>query len=426
MKRPLFSELRTIYETSAADPHTYRLTIKLKDLVDGSVLRRAADQTMERYPYFRVKLCNDGGCLFFEDNPAPVPVLHTKKRIVLGGAQTAGHLLAFCYWKNRLYIDVYHGLADGGGIMPLLKTLFYYYFSDFYEVTLSSEGIRLSGSAVSPEEWEDPAERPLSKERSGLAAKWDQPAFQIGTGGIARITPDSIVYNLRIPEKEFMRFNISNDGSPATIVALILARVIDRLHPEKTLPPVIAMCVNQRKALRAPLAHQSLVGDVRLPYYGRIRELPFSTQATCFRGMVTLQSDDDMVLDEIREYQSLMEHLKTLGSDAERQALCQKRMRQLSGCFTATVSYVGKASFGEMERYIQENEALPSTALPSSHVPLTVEMSAVNGYFFLNFIQYFQESDYFSAFIRELRDNALDYDVLNVAEARYPQIELPI
>ena len=109
-----------------------------------------------------------------------------------------------------------------------------------------------------------------------------------------------------------MRFNISNDGSPATIVALLLARAIDALHPDAGLPPVIAMCVNQRKALRAPLAHQSLVGDVRLPYTGKIRGLDFSTQATCFRGMVTLQTDEEMVLDEIREYQELVGHLKAM------------------------------------------------------------------------------------------------------------------
>ena len=41
MKKPLFSELRTIYETSAADPHTYRLTIKLKDMVDEMKMRYA-------------------------------------------------------------------------------------------------------------------------------------------------------------------------------------------------------------------------------------------------------------------------------------------------------------------------------------------------------------------------------------------------
>ena len=171
----------------------------------------------------------------------------------------------------------------------------HYYCSAFYEADLSEDGVRLCDDPVPQEEWDDPAEKPLGTERQGLTLKWNKPAFQVAKAGIARMTPDSITFNMRIPEKAFMRFNLSNDGSPATIVALLLARTIDALHPNAALPPVIAMCVNQRKALRAPLAHQSLVGDVRLSFTDRIKALPFSTQATCFRGMVTLQSDADMV-----------------------------------------------------------------------------------------------------------------------------------
>ena len=255
--------------------------------------------------------------------------------------------------------------------------------------------------------------------------KWNQPAFQIEDGGIVRLIPDSFVYNIRIPEKEFMRFSISNDGSPATIVALLLARTVSALHPDADLPPVIAMCVNQRKALKAPLARQSLVGDVRLPYTDRMKKLPFSEQATCFRGMVALQSDENTVLNDIREYKKLIAHLETLGSHEQRRQCCIKHMKELSSCVSATVSYVGQADFKDAEYYIQEYEALPSTALPSTHVPLTVEMSAVNGYFFINFIQYFEETDYLEVFIRQLRENEIDYDVLNTVRARYPRVQLP-
>ena len=426
MKQVLYSEIRTIYETTEADPHTYRITIKLKDLVDGTILRQAVDLTMQRYPYFCVRLSIEDGALFFEDNPAPVPIFVGKRRTLLSSEETDGHLMAFCYWKNRLYLDVYHGLTDGGGIGPLIKTLLYHYCSLYYEIPLSTEGIRLSDSPVLSEEWEDPAKKPLSATKTGLVSKWEQPAFQLQDGGIVQMLPDAWVYNIRIPEKEFMRFNISNDGSPATIASLLLARTIQALHPEAELPTVIAMCVNQRKALKAPFAHQSLVGDVRLPYKEKMKKMPFAAQATCFRGMVSLQSDNDMVLDEIRDYQALMRHLETLDSMEARKAWCVQRMEALSRCITATVSYVGKATLGEAERYIQEYEALPSTALPSTHVPLTIEMSAINGYFFLNFIQYFQETDYLNMFIRQLRENDIDYDVLNVTEARYPRIELPI
>lgn len=426
MKRELYSELRTLYETTAADPHTFRLTIKLKDLIDGDLLRAAVGRTMRRYPYFRVRLSTMDGEPCFEDNPAPVPVIHSNQRVVLGSEQTAGHLLCFCYWKNRLHIDAYHGLTDGGGIYHLIKSLLYYYCSAFYEIGLSADGICLSDDPVRQEEWDDPAAVRLEGGKRGLASKWHQPALQLEDAGIVRLVPDGSVITLRIPEAAFMRFNMSNDGSPATIVALLLARAIDALHPGAELPPVIAMCVNQRKALRAPYAHQSLVGDVRLPYAGRIRGLDFSTQATCFRGMVTLQSDADMVLDDIRDYQALVDQLRAMDDPQERRDCCVRGMEALSKCVTATVSYVGKASLGEAEYFIQEFDALPSTALPSTHVPLTVEMSAVNGYFFLNFIQYFHEEDYFKTFVSQLRKNNIDYDVLDVTEARYPSVEIAL
>ena len=427
MKTELYSELRTIYETSYADPHTYRITIKLKDMIDGGVLRRAVDRTMQRYPYFAVRLRRDGAQPYFESNPLPVPVLETGERVTLGTEQTNYHLMAFCWRQNRLHIDAWHALTDGGGSYPMLKTLLYEYCSEYYGIGMDSSQVRLPGSPVSEAELADPARVPLSPEHTGWTEKWSSPAFQLADGGIVHLTPGSIATTIRIPEKDFIAFNLSNDGSPGTIAALLLARTIDQLHHDQITdePVVIAMCVNQRKALAAPLAHQSLVGDVRLVYSRRMRDMPFDMQATCFRGMVALQSDTDMVLDEIRDYQALMRELEALPTYKERHAVCVDRMNRLSRCLTATVSYVGKAGMGDAERYIQEFDALPSTALPSSHVPLTVEMSAMNGSIFMNFIQYFTETDYFDRFIAQLRENNIDYDVLNRVTALYPNIEIP-
>lgn len=184
--------------------------MKLKDIVDGSVLRQAVALTMQRNPYFRVRLVMDHDRICFEDNPAPVPVLHTDRRIVLGSEQTQSHLIAFCYWKNRLCIDCCHGLTDGGGIAPLISTLLYYYCSQYYGTPLSSEGIRLADSPVLPQEWEDPARIPI-RDIKPLVAKWNQPDFAIETGSIVHVTPESDVYNIRISEEAFMRFNLSND-----------------------------------------------------------------------------------------------------------------------------------------------------------------------------------------------------------------------
>lgn len=301
MRHPLYAELRTVYEATAENPRTFRITIKLKDMVDPDVLRHAVRKTMQRYPYFRVRLIIDENDVSFEDNPMPTPVLHTDGPIMLGGYETQSHLLAFCWWKNKVHIDVWHALTDGGGIHHLLQTFLYYYCSEYYGRELSSEGIWLADDEVAAEEWVDPMRKPMLVDPGFLVDKWHDRAFQIAGGGIARIGKRCIVYNILIPEDEFMRFNISNEGSPGTVIALFLSRAISSVHPE---------------------------------------------------------TDDP-------------------------------------------------------------------TALPSCETLLTLELSAVNGSFYVNFMQFFEEDAYLRAFIGQLRENGINYDVLYQEQTKYPGFVCP-
>ena len=185
------------------------------------------------------------------------------------------------------------------------------------------------------------------------------------------------------------------------------------------------MCVNQRRALKAPLAHQSLVGDARLVFKEPMKAMGFEEQETCFRGMVSIQTDDDMVLSEVREYQELMDELAGLPSHVERVALCQRLADEKSRIFTATVSYVGKADLGEAAFYVQEFQVMPSTALPSCSTPIIIELSAVNRFFYASFLQNFSGVEYVNAFIAQLRENGINYDVLYQEPARFPGLEWP-
>ena len=71
MEQGLFTELRPMYSTSREHPHDIRIRVRMRDLVDPDVLRRAVDTTMRRYPYFCVELRNDGQYVFV-DNPGPL------------------------------------------------------------------------------------------------------------------------------------------------------------------------------------------------------------------------------------------------------------------------------------------------------------------------------------------------------------------
>ena len=88
---------------------------------------------------------------------------------------------------------------------------------------------------------------------------------------------------------------------------------------------------------------------------------------------------------------------------------------------TATVSYVGKANYKEAERYIRDFRAWTSSASNG----LLVEVSAVSGRFTLDFIQHFSNPIVVDAFLKELEDNGIVYDLQDVQALDLPNIKLP-
>jgi hypothetical protein len=56
MEQKLYTELRPLYVTTDENPNEIRIRIRMRDLIDPQILRRAVDKTMKRYPYFCVEL----------------------------------------------------------------------------------------------------------------------------------------------------------------------------------------------------------------------------------------------------------------------------------------------------------------------------------------------------------------------------------
>ena len=87
---------------------------------------------------------------------------------------------------------------------------------------------------------------------------------------------------------------------------------------------------------------------------------------------------------------------------------------------TATVSYVGKANYREAEQYIRDFRTWTSSPADG----LTIEISAVNGRFTLDFLQTFSNPVFVNAFLKELEENGIVYDLQDVNELDLPNIEL--
>ena len=419
MEQKLFTEIRPLYVTTKESPNEIRLRIRMRDLIDPEVFRHAVDTTMERYPYFCVELQRRDGQFYFAENHRPVVITNSLHGVELNSEDSNFHMIAFCWQDNWIILDVFHGMTDGAGAYEVMRTLLYYYCTERYNVELNDEGIRLVGDEISEEEWADPV---ANRTDLPTPTRNEMPNAlnPVAAAGLEEDRQQT-AYSIAISESEFMRFTLDNDGSPGTMVALLLSRAIAKLFPEAEDAIRIALCVNQRKALGTPLAHQSLVGGVMLEYKDGMRDWPLGRQGTIYRGMVFAQTEEETVLAGAASNAGMVQMILSKESDAERLEVIAAINEMTKKLITATVSYVGKANYKEAEQYIRDFRSWTSSASNG----LLVEIAAVNGRFVIDFLQKFSSPLYVNAFLKELEDNGIVYDLQDVQELDLPNIKLP-
>lgn len=107
MRQELYSELRTIYETTDAYPHSLRVTMTMKDMVDGEKLKQAVRLTMKRYPYFCVRLIREGEKYFFLENSQDLVVINSYETITLEVSAVNGHFFVnfIQSFEEQYYFD---------------------------------------------------------------------------------------------------------------------------------------------------------------------------------------------------------------------------------------------------------------------------------------------------------------------------------
>lgn len=410
MNRKLFTELRTIY----SGHNTIRIRIRMRDLIDPDALRDAVDTTMKRYPYFCVEIQRDPE-LCFADNPRPVVISSSLSGVELNAKESNFHLISFSCTDNWIEMDISHAMTDGTGAYEVIRTLLYYYVSRRYGLELPTDGIRIVGDAISPEEWVDPV---LTAENLPTPGRTDlSRALNVVRAAGLEAKRNPTVYSIAIPEDEFMRFNIENDGSPATMVSLFLSRAIANCFPNSNDVIRVTMCVNQRKALRAPKAHQTLVGGVMLEYKDKMRDWPLDRQATAYRGMVFAQSMEEKVLEGVASQKGINQLILSKASVQERKAVAGMIKDLSARIMTATVSYVGKANYHEAEKYIRDFRLWTQ----STGDTILIEISTVNGRFTLDFMQPFSDPFVLNAFLKELDENGITFDLQDVHSLELPK-----
>ena len=420
MNRALFSEYRSLYSSDRKHPTVIRIRIRMRDLIDPGCMRHAVDTTMTRYPYLCVELkTGEDNRWEYIENKRPVVITNSLSGAELNSEASNYHIIAFSWKDNWIVMDVSHAVTDGTGAYAVVRTFLYYYCSERYHATISADGVRLSGDEITAEEWDDPVLK--ATDLPNPPRNEMLPSINPAIAAHLEDDTEPTVYSIAIDEKEFMRFNIENDGSPATMIALLLSRAVAKLYPDREDVIRITLALNQRGALGVPSAHQSLVGGVFLEYKDMLKDWSIERQATAYRGMVFAQTRDEVVLSGVASMKGINQMLMSKASDQERLGIINAINGMTERLITATVSYVGKAGFRDSEDYIRDFRLWTS----STGTSMLREVSAVGGRFTIDFLQPFSSPIYVDAFLAELEANGIKYDLQDVQKLDLPNVRLP-
>ena len=104
----------------------YRLSVVLKEKVEPDLLQRAVDETLPRFPTFKVAMRKGVFWRYLEPNDRPGPFVEpdiANPCMPMSFQNSSRYLIRIYYYEKRISLEVFHSLSDGGGAMYLLRTM---------------------------------------------------------------------------------------------------------------------------------------------------------------------------------------------------------------------------------------------------------------------------------------------------------------
>ncbi len=385
--------------------YAVRLIVKMKDPIDGDLLEQALRKTEQRFPYFSVRMDQTETEYYYEVNTEPVCLFHTDDRIYLNTKETNYHVWAVCYMDDRILLDAYHGYADGIGLYKLYSTLLFYYCNLRYGVT-DHTGIRTLEDELLSCEWEDPVDQLTAASLEDLDGEEPPEGFSLTKdGGLRSDRP--VQYDILLPEKAFVKFSSVRDGSPGTMVSLLMMRALDKWFPERKKPIICTYIINGRPMLQATETYHNCLDGAHFVYDDKLKAQPFLVQNTVLRGVTMYHTDPDEVRNDLSIKKAVCEDiLKKHQSKEAKNAAFAELIDADARAQTCMVSYLGQWKYPATQGYIKEFW---------THVPpvndLYIGMVAVAGKLCLTLQQVFDDDTFLKLFCEELRNYGISYEV---------------
>ncbi len=418
-------DIYLLYEYMEKIPLTVRIKVQLDEKIDADKLTEAACEAIGRYPYFSVQVGLDEGQNYtLQQNTEPIAVLPEKdERLVLGSDTVNGHLFAITYRDDCIWFNFSHALCGSPGGLFWIKTTLYQYMTKKYGHLTPPADIKLVGSPVTEGELFFPDAEKLPK---------NEPVYRYD-GGDSNLTlvrflkyllnpfaKDNYYYQIEIPTSELMEFAAKIDGTPNTILAAIMVKVVSRMVKEKKNTHLSArIAADYRADIGAKLSYRDFVRFIHVKYDWSMKDESIEKLSMCARGAVNKQKQPELSYERFAKLDEVHK-----GIDAQPDLKSKKKYASKNSAFRSdprdncTVSYVGKVDWGDMEQHIRNVYTITDG-------DLMLEVNALQDHFCITFQSVHKDRKPIDLFCEILDQEKILYKVSEQYIRYLPKLKLP-
>lgn len=405
----------------AGQPYLYRedglpsevFEIRMKDEIDPSALGIAAEDAMERYPYFRVRYEEQQGDFYTVENELPFEVFESDSFIPLGGEENNFYLIGVTYHGRNIDVSFHHGLTDGRGVKSFVETLIYSYCRAAFGSCAASEGILTAEAEISLSETAEPCgeKYAVDKSRLGKIEGLSRKGFTLPETREPKSSHRR--YELKFSQKDFISLCKQNGASPVVMLSVMMSRAIKELYPESRDVINSNFPVDARSALGVEGTYKNCVKSISLPYGKAEQEM--STEELCryYKQLMNEQRDPERCKDEFNKIIMLLNAISHLHSFKKKRMI----MRFLDDLKLDTylISYIGQFRLNENEQYVDSIHLFSDCS-----DGLVMNMTCQGGYFCIDFVQDFEGDKYVDALAAQFEKAEVELGLSGMIEFSTP------
>ena len=345
-----------LYSGSDRSGSAFCYVVSLTMTVDMSVMERALEDLMPRFPQLALKAVPQEESIVYRGMDSPVRVYPLGERSSFAASGAFGHDCLFAVFADHktFYFDFHKSLTDEKGVVPFVRAAIFRY------LLLSGYDVENDGSVITPEsEFHDieaddafvrlddiPASRPV----------WYMDAKALNID-VPSMDGDFRVTQIHVPLPKVKGEVRGYCPVPSTIISPFFSHALLQEYPEKDVQGEYAVSciqVNLRQYFPTTTLRPFFV-NLPLAYNRRLSEYPVATVLMSQKKLLEAQLRTDALAYNAQRRISVLDRITDLGTLREKVEAAGKTMEEQASRATFSLCNIGSVIMPEtMLQYITE------------------------------------------------------------------------